>query len=233
MFKKKRILAVILARSGSKGIKNKNLKKIGKLSLFEHSIVQAKSSKFIDNIAVSTDSKKIKSISLKHKIWCNILRPKKISKDNSITSDAVLHVLNNINKQFDYVVELHPTHVFRKKNIIDNALSKLISDKSFDSLFSIIKIETTAHPDYVIKKTSNNKIDFKNSPSVFNRHFLKEYFMSTGVIIISKVKTFLKSKRMCNGKCYGYEVKDFLTKSNIDNIYDYELTKILWKKYGN
>ena len=52
-------------------------------------------------------------------------------------------------------------HMFLEKNIIDNALSKLISDKSFDSLFSIIKIETTAHPDYVIKKTSNNKIDFK------------------------------------------------------------------------
>ena len=38
---------------------------------------------------------------------------------------------------------------------------------------------------------------------------------------------------MCNGNCYGYEIKNFLNFNNIDNVNDYELTKILWKKYGN
>ena len=233
MYKKKKILAIITARAGSKGIKDKNLKKIGGLSLFEHSIMHAKKSKYIDFIALSTDSTKIQKIAQKRNIWCNELRPKKISNDKSKTSEAIIHVLKNINEKFDYVIELHPTQVFRKKNLIDDALTKLILNKRFDSLISVIKIKSTSHPDYVIKKIKSNKILFKNSPSIFNRHFLKDYFKSSGLVIISKVKNFLKTKKMSNGNCYGYEIKDFLMQSNIDNLDDYEYVKILWKKYGN
>lgn len=228
-----KILAVIPARGGSKGIKNKNLKKIGNLTLFEHAIIQAKSSRYINQIAVSTDSKKIQKLAKGHGVWCDVLRPQKISKDNSITSEAILHVIKNISGKFDYVVELHPTHIFRPNNLIDKAIKKITKNKSFDSLFSIIKISSTAHPDYVIKKNRNNKISFNRSPSIFNRHFLRKYYMSTGVIIISKVQSLLNSKKMCNGNCLGYEIKDYMTRSNIDNIYDYELAKILWKSYGN
>jgi CMP-N,N'-diacetyllegionaminic acid synthase len=233
MYKKKKILIVIPARSGSKGIKDKNLKKIGGLSLVEHSINHAKKSKYIDLIAVSTDSRKIQQIALKQKIWCDILRPKQISGDKSQTSLAIIHVLKNIKKKFDYVIELHPTHIFRENNLIDDALSKLILNQKFNSLVSVLKIQSTSHPDFVIKKSKSQKIIFKNSPSVFNRHLLRDYFKSTGVILISKVDSFMKYKRMCNSVCYGYEIKDFLNKSNIDNINDYELAKILWKQYGN
>jgi len=233
MFKKNKILAVITARANSKGIKNKNLKKIGKLCLVEHSIKHAKNSKYLDCISVSTDSKKIQKIALENNIWCNVLRPKNISGDRSLTSKAILHVLKNINEEFDYVVELHPTHIFRAKNLIDYALTKLISNKKFDSLISIVKIVSTSHPDFVIKKKLSNKIFFKKSPSVFNRHYLSNYYKSSGVIIVSKVKRFLIEKKMCNGNCYGLVINDFFTQSNIDNPYDYELAKVMWKKkYG-
>ena len=92
MYKKKKILVVIPARSGSKGIKNKNLKKIGGLSLVEHSIKHAKKSKYIDLIAVSTDCKRIQKIAISKKVWCNTLRPKKISGDKSVTSQAIVHI---------------------------------------------------------------------------------------------------------------------------------------------
>lgn len=222
-----------MARAGSKGIKNKNLKKIGKKCLFEHSINHAKNSKYVDCISVSTNSKKIQKIALKNNAWCNVLRPKNISQDRSLTSRGIMHVLKNIKEKFDYVVELHPTHIFRDENLIDDALFKLISNKKFDSLISIIKIVSTSHPDYVIKKFYSNKIHFKKSPSVFNRHFLKNYYKSSGVIIISKVSSFFKNKQMCNGSCYGYEIKNNLNTLNIDNIIDYEFAKTLWKKYGN
>lgn len=233
MYKKKKILVVIPARSGSKGIKNKNLKKIGGLSLVEHSIKHAKKSKYIDLIAVSTDCKRIQKIAIAQKVWCNTLRPKKISGDKSITSQAIVHVLKEIKKKFDYIIEIHPTHVFRENNLIDDAISKLILNQKLDSLISVVKIQSTSHPDFVIKKSKLNKIYFKKSPSIFNRHFLKDYYKSTGVILISKVSSFLRYKQMCNGNCYGYEIKNFLNFNNIDNVNDYELTKILWKKYGN
>ena len=67
MYKKNKIIAIIPARAGSKGVKSKNLQKIGNNFLVEHTINQAKFSRYIDMIAVSTDSKKIQNISIKKK----------------------------------------------------------------------------------------------------------------------------------------------------------------------
>ena len=76
---KKKILCVIPARAGSKGVKNKNLRKVGNITLTEHTINQAQKSKLINYIAVSTDSTKIQKIAKSNNIWCEKLRPKKFS----------------------------------------------------------------------------------------------------------------------------------------------------------
>ena len=57
--------------------------------------------------------------------------------------------------------------------------------------------------------------------------------MSSGIIIISKVNFFLRHKKMCHGKCYGFVIKDYLTQNNIDNYFDLEVAKFLWRKYGS
>ena len=126
--KKIRVLAIIPARKGSKGLKNKNIRKLKGKSLVEHAIIQAKKSKFITDISVSTDSKKIKNISRRHKIWCEKLRPSRISLDNSKLYHAILFVVNNINLNPDIIVELHPTHVFRSTKLIDSAIQYFINN---------------------------------------------------------------------------------------------------------
>ena len=176
---KKNIIVVIPARKGSQGLKNKNLKKIKSKSLVEICIETAKKVKLINFIAVSTDSKKIQIISKKKNVWCEKLRPKNISLKNSQTNLAILHALNNIKKKFDYIIELQPTYLFRKPETIKKAIHKLINNKEYDSLISIVKIQNTAHPEYVIQK----KIDllrFKKSATKFNRHYLKEYYQPIG-----------------------------------------------------
>jgi CMP-N-acetylneuraminic acid synthetase len=229
-----RIIAIIPARAGSKGIKNKNLKKIGNKTLVEHTINQAKSSRYINMIAVSTDSKKIQTICKgKKKVWCDYLRPKNISGDRSRTSDAILFTLNKINKEFDYIIELHPTHVFRKVEIIDKAIEIILKNKRFDSLISIIEIKSTAHPDYVINLRNNYSINYKNSPARFNRHNLSKKYMSAGIILISKVSSFLRNKSMCSKKCYGFVINDFLTEQNLDSDRDLKIAKIVWRNYVN
>ena len=100
---KKKIIAIIPARIGSQGIRYKNLKKVNKKTLLEICIQTAKSIKEINDIAVSTDSKKIQKISKQNGVWCEKLRPKNISKNNSQTNLAILHVLKKMNKKYDYV----------------------------------------------------------------------------------------------------------------------------------
>ena len=224
---KNKIIAIIPARAGSKGLKNKNIIKLKGKPIIKYTIDQAKKSKFIEKIAVSTDSKKIQKISKKEKIWCAKLRPKKISGDKSKLYDAVKFVLKNINYKPDIIVELHPTHVFRSVKLIDEAI-KIFLEKKLSSLISILEIKDTSHPDYVIGLT-NKIIKYKKSPTNFNRNFLKKKYRSSGIILISTVKNFNDNKSMVGNRCYGYVVKNEIEKVDINSRIDYEFSKFLVK----
>ena len=226
--KRKKIICIIPARKGSKGVKNKNLKEIGNYSLTEHTILQAKKSKLIDYVAVSTDSKKIQKISKLNNIWCEQLRPKKFSGDRAKLYYAVKHVLDCCEKKFDIVVELHPTYLFRKSNTIDKAIKFFLNNKT-KSLISIFQINDTSHPDYYIK-LKKNIISFKNSPTEFNRHRLKKYFKSSGFILISEIKSFYANKSMIGNPCLGYVIKDKLQQLDINNINEFLFAKMIYEK---
>ena len=218
--KKKIILAIIPARKGSKGLKNKNSLKINGKSLVEHTINQAKKSKYISHISVSTDSKK-------YNVWCEKLRPRKISLDNSKLYHAINFVINNINLKPEIIVELHPTHVFRTTKLIDNAIDLFIKNyKNFDSLISVGKIESTAHEDFSIK-IKNKKIFYKGSPASFNRHKLRNIYRSFGIILISKVQSFKKNKSMIGKNCLGFIIKNKKCEIDINDIYDFNYAKSL------
>ena len=93
--KKYSILAIIPARGGSKGIKDKNVRLVNGIPLICHTIRLLKSIKFIDNSIVSTDSKKIKNISIKNGIEVPFLRPKYLSGDNVADMPVLQHALKN------------------------------------------------------------------------------------------------------------------------------------------
>ena len=92
----KKIICVIPARSGSKGLKNKNLKKLKNLPLIAHTINQAKKSKYISDVYVSTDSIKIANISKRYGAIVPFLRPKKLARDSSMVMDSYFYLIENI-----------------------------------------------------------------------------------------------------------------------------------------
>ena len=94
MFKNKKILAIIPARSGSKGLKNKNIKLLAGKPLVTWPIIAAKQSKYIDKCIVSTDSKNIAEIATNYGANVPFLRPKYLSSDKSLTFDVINHSLS-------------------------------------------------------------------------------------------------------------------------------------------
>ena len=156
---KKKIIAIVPARIGSKGVKFKNLRKIKNLNLVERTIILLKKLKLIDKIAISTDSKIIQKIAIKNGVWCKSLRPKSISGDKSYTFEAIDHVLKQINVKYDYICEIQPTYAFRKSSTILDCLKK-IKQKNYDSLISVSRVIDTSHPDFIIKR-KYNKYQFK------------------------------------------------------------------------
>ncbi len=223
---KKKIIAIIPARIGSQGIKYKNLKKVKGKSLLEICIKNTKKVKQISEIAVSTDSKKIQQLSKKYGAWCEKLRPKNISRKNSQTNLALLHTLKEINKKFDYVIELQPTYLYRKKETLSRAIEKLINNKKYESLISIVKIEDTSHPDFVINK-KDNQLKFKISATNFNRYYLKPFYKPIGLILMSKYKNFIQKKDMLNGRVMGLEITEKKEMHDINDPIDLKFAKFL------
>lgn len=116
MYKNKKILAIITARGGSKGIPYKNIMNINGKPLIAYSIEVAKQSKYIDYILVSTDNNKIKEVSLQYGASVPFLRPEEISNDTAKSIDVVIHAINCLKEsgeEFDYVLLLQPTSPLR------------------------------------------------------------------------------------------------------------------------
>ena len=104
---KKELLAIIPARSGSKRIKNKNIKNFLGKPLIAYAISHAKKIPFVDRVVVDTDSQKILSIAKKYGAETPYLRPRKLASDKAQVIDAIIHLLNTLKKDEEY----EPTHI--------------------------------------------------------------------------------------------------------------------------
>ena len=221
-----------MARGGSKGVKNKNLKKLNGIPLILYSLNAAKKSKYIDKTIVSSDSKKIISLVSKNKFEAPFVRPKKLSTDNSKSNAAFIHALkwieNKENTKYDYIVQLQCTNPFVTCQDIDNIILKLHKTQS-DSVISMCKT-TSFHPSR-IKKIVNDRIKdfaFKEIP-FSNRQSLKPhaYFRNGGVYacLRNSVNYRVGSK---NSRPYIMHSNKSI---NIDTELDFIIAEILMKKF--
>jgi len=135
------ILAIIPARSGSKTVKDKNIKLMAGKPMLAYSIEHAIASSLINRIIVSTDSPKYADIAKEYGAEVPFLRPDEISQDLSTDHEAFLHALNELKQKEDYmpdiVVHLRPTYPIRDAEDIDKMITMLIENKDADSVRSI------------------------------------------------------------------------------------------------
>ena len=223
MYKKKKILVIIPARSGSKGIKNKNIKIVKKKPLLAHSIIYAKKCKFVDKIVVSTDSYKYANIAKKFKAEVPFLRSKKLSGDKVKDYPVIKNFLKMSEKYyktlFDYIVLLRPTSPFREKLLIERGLKKLNSDKLSTSIRSVI--ETNKHPyrhwKIVNKRRMNSIISDVKEPYNIPRQQLPKMFFQTGDIEIAK-RTTIMNRSISGTRVIPLIVKSYCDIDTIDDI---------------
>ena len=140
MYKDHIVVCVIPARGGSKGLPGKNIKMFCGKPLIAHTIEQARQSKYIDRIIVSTDAEEIAKISLEHGAEVPFIRPMELAGDSSSTVDVLLHAINWLEKVdqygFDILLLLHTTTPLRSVEDIDKCVVLLV-DKKADNVFSV------------------------------------------------------------------------------------------------
>lgn len=237
MYKNKKILAVIPARSGSKRIKNKNLKKINNKPLIYYTLKYAlNNKKYIDEFFLSTDSKKISKYG--NKTYPNIspvLRPKNISKDGSGDIGFINHALNYYQREknmiFDIVVIFRPTTPIRNKNLFLSCLKTLTKNNAS----SVRSAKSVKHINpYWMYKIKNNKlieaIKNKNFFKYYQSQKLPDFFMHDGHCDIFLTKNLSDKKNIRNmEKIYGKKMIYFKNKQkisiNIDEPFEFLIAK--------
>lgn len=223
-----KFLALIPARSGSKGIKNKNLKKISyKKTLVEAAYDIAKKSKFFDKIIVSTESEVYKNFLESKKISIPFLRPKKLAKDQTTDLELVNYELKKyekyFNTKFNYVCLLQPTSPNRKIKHLAECIKK-IKNKKFDSLWTISKIDKKFHPIKILKIQKEKIKYFSEKGSSFvNRQALEELYIRNGVAYFFSRNTILKKKSILPKKTGYVIINENII--NIDSLNDLRKAK--------
>ena len=149
------ILCIIPARSGSKGIIDKNIIDYNGKPLLSWSIIQAKNSKYKMKIIVSTDSEKYKKIAIEYGAEVPFLRPPEISQDLSTDFECIIHCVKwlekNENYKSDIILHLRPTSPNRSVTLIDDCLDNFIKNRlNYDSLRSVIPFDKSPFKMYKI-----------------------------------------------------------------------------------
>lgn len=139
--KEMKILGLITARGGSKGIPSKNIIDLGGKPLIAWTIEASLKSEFIDRTIITTDSDEIAEISRKFGAEVPFLRPPEYALDESSSYDAIFHALDwlkeNEENEYDIICLLQPTSPFRNYTQINEAIEKFIKDENALSLISI------------------------------------------------------------------------------------------------
>jgi CMP-N,N'-diacetyllegionaminic acid synthase len=151
-----KILTIIPARSGSKGIPDKNIHEFRGDPLFTHSIRHAKESKYVKSmrIFVSTDSEKYAHIAKQYGAEVPILRPKELAQDDSIDSEFILHALDvysHLGYEPDILLQLRPTQPMRTPKMIDDCIETLMSNETYTSLRTVIPVKKTPFKMYTME----------------------------------------------------------------------------------
>jgi len=235
--KKTRFLAVIPARGGSKRIPEKNLSKIGSDTLLSLAIKAAKHSTYIDDILVSTDSKKISREAKEHGVAVPELRPANLSDDSAKTVDVLHHEViqyaKNHQQRPEFIILLEPTAPLRSSTLIDEAIEHFLSFDDADSLVSVNPIRHIYHPEELLKSTGNDFLTPYNDERTFDnrksRTEQEQLYIQNGLVYIIRTPVLLDQHSIYGSKVLKFETAESIF-ADIDEKEDLELARMKYKK---
>ena len=229
-----KILAIIPARGGSKGIRRKNLQKLSGKPLIAHTIIAAKKTKSINKIIVSTDDKEIEKISKNNGAEVPFLRPKQISKDTSSTIEVIKHALKFLQENQSYVPDiiilLQPTSPLRTSQLITKTINTLKKSKA-TSVITVSKITKHPYAAYWLKNDFLKPFE-KNFTKYSRRQEFPDLFFPTGAVYTFWYDTLKKFNSLHGPKIKPIVVHD--EDIDIDNLQDLFFAEMMlknWKKY--
>ncbi|GGF08407.1 cytidylyltransferase domain-containing protein [Flavobacterium limi] len=227
-----KILALIPARGGSKGVPGKNIKLLGGKPLLLHAYECADNSKYEIDIVVSTDSNEIKSICIENNIKV-IDRPAEFAEDSSPVTSAIHHVLENLPVKYDLIVLLQPTSPFRKSGQLDEIIDCFENDNSLEGVISVVSVDD-AHPARMYSLDSDYMMNpFLNCKGeTVRRQDLDPVYLRNGCFYVVKTESFLTQNSVMPLRKKAY-LMDSKYHVNIDTPKDFMLAGLIYEEWKN
>ena len=222
-------IGIIPARSGSKGLKNKNIIDLCGKPLIAYSIEAALKNQCFDRIIVSTDSEKYGKIA--QEFGAEVMyRGESLSNDTATTYMVIEDVLQNIKETIDYFVLLQPTSPMRTERHIHEALT--LFEQNFEYFDFLVSVKEAEHAAVLVKPIGEDGSlkYFDTDFSDYRRQSNKEY-SPNGAIFIGKPIAYLEKKHFFGARTIAYKM-NHADSVDIDDRIDYELAKILIQERG-
>lgn len=233
MFKGKSFLAIIPARGGSKRLPGKNVRLLAGKPLVNWSVEAALSSKYVDEVLVSTDSTEVVEAARAVGVSVPFVRPVELSSDTASSSDVIQHALdfyrNEQGKIFDYVILLQPTSPLRTAEDIDSAI-ELLSQKKADAVISVCPMEHSPLWSNILPEDLSLGNFLRSEVQGVRSQDLPTYYRINGAIYICDMKRFTSEKTLFLKENIFAFVMSSEKSVDIDTLTDFALAEVLISK---
>ncbi len=228
-----RILAIIPARGGSKGVPGKNIKLLNGKPLLAYTSEIALQSKYLTEVMVSTEDTHILTVAKSLGLKVPFTRPMALAQDTTPTIDVIIHALQWYENHaifFDAVCLLQVTSPFRTVEFLDKAIEKF-TQSDCDSLVSVQKVphEFNPHWTFEVNPEGNLKIATGEYEIISQRQKLPIAYHRDGSIYITKTEVLLNQNSLY-GKSIAYIESESQFYVNIDTLEDWEKAEEFCKK---
>ena len=217
------VLALVTARSGSKGVPDKNIKFVGQHSLLEWSIKSCLKTKNISRVYLSTDSSDYAEIGKKCGAQVPFLRPKELATDTATDLDVIKHFLTEIDYKPDALVHIRPTTPLRDPSVLEEAIEVFFSTKDkLTSLRSVHEMSESAYKSFEINEKGYlltiGSVESGDEANLPRQAFPKTYLANGYVDVIDPNYIF------DTNKLHGDKILAFKTPvvTEVDSIEDLE-----------
>ncbi len=209
MIEGKKVLALVPARAGSRGLPGKNIRPFCGKPLLLWSVEHGLASSYVDNVVVSTDSREFAEIAKKGGAEVPFFRPEYLASDTAASIDVMLHAVDFLEARgdlYDILVLLEPTSPLRKPEDIDKALEALCSHPHAESIVAISLTEGQ-HPVFLMHKMQNDFLQsYKADFRALRRQEIPPLYFLTGTVYASFIDSLRRNRGFCHDKTLGYEV---------------------------
>jgi CMP-N,N'-diacetyllegionaminic acid synthase len=226
MYQGKTVLGLITARGGSKGIPGKNIKHLADKPLINWTIDEAKQSAYIDRLILSSDDDSIIQQALSAGCEVPFKRPANLALDHSSSMDVILHALEEVTAQYDYLLLLQPTSPLRTVEHID-AIIKQGIDCQTD--ISVSVTESKKHPAFMYTLVGSKLMPVMPEQQQKRRQEMPKVYEHNGALYLARIQHLLQV-RSYNGENVDSFVMDAISSVDLDEILDWEFAEYLIMK---